>query len=294
MNEQVLVTGGAGFIGSAVSALLIERGYQVVVYDNLSTGHRDAVGPAARFVEGDVDDRERLNQTFRRHQIRAVIHLAAVATVNATRDACWRDNLTAPVILLDEANLAGVERFIFASSAAVYGHCRSPAVEPVTPYGKSKAALEMMLELSPMVCFSLRYFNVYGPGERHDPETHLVPLVLEAATGKRKAVRIFGDDHDTPDGTSVRDYVHVVDVAEANIAALEADDDLAGCYNVGTGYGHSVKEVIAIAREATGREIPVEIAERREGDPSELIADAGLIRDRLGWRALRDLGSALI
>ena len=144
-----------------------------------------------------------------------------------------------------------------------------------------------------MACFSLRYFNVCGPGERHSPETHLIPLVLETAAGKRKAVRIFGGDHHTPDGACIRDFVHVADAAEANLAALEADAGLAGSYNVASGRGHSVKEVIDIAREVTGCEIPVEVVERRAGDPSVLIADAGLIRDRLGWRARRGLKSAI-
>ncbi len=299
---MVFVSGGAGFIGSAASSKLIERGYPVVVYDNLSTGHRDAVDPAARFVEGDTGDRECLEETFRRYPIRAVMHFAAAATVDASADACWRDNLAAPIMLLDAARLAWVERFIFSSSAAVYGQGRSPLSEtapldPITPYGLSKSALEIMMELrrkqSQMACFSLRYFNVCGPGERHSPETHLIPLVLETAAGKRKAVRIFGDDHDTPDGTCVRDYVHVSDAAEANLAALEADAGLAGSYNVGTGRGHSVKEVIDIAREVTGCEIPVEVVERRAGDPAALEADAGLIRDQLGWRARHDLKSAI-
>ena len=299
---MVLVTGGAGFIGSAASSKLIERGYPVVVYDNLSTGHRDAVDPAARFVEGDTGDPERLEATFRRYPIRAVLHFAAAATVDASADACWRDNLAAPILLLDAARSAGVERFVFSSSAAVYGQGRSPLVEtaplaPITPYGLSKSVLETMLALrsepSRMACFSLRYFNVCGPGERHSPETHLIPLVLETAAGKRKAVRIFGDDHDTPDGACIRDYVHVDDAAEANIAALEADAGLAGSYNVGTGRGHSVKEVIGIAREVTGCEIPVEVVERRAGDPSALVADAGLIRHKLGWRARRGLKEAI-
>ena len=299
---MVLVTGGAGFIGSAASSKLIERGYPVVVYDNLSTGHRDAVDPAARFVEGDTGDPACLEETFRRYPIRVVLHFAAAATVDASVDACWRDNLAAPILLLDAARSAGVERFIFSSSAAVYGQGRSPLVEtaplaPITPYGLSKSVLETMMELrrepSRMACFSLRYFNVCGPGERHSPETHLIPLVLETAAGKRKAVRIFGDDHDTPDGACVRDYVHVADAAEANIAALEADAGLAGSYNVGTGRGHSVKEVIGIAREVTGCEIPVEVVERRAGDPAVLIADTGLIRERLGWRARRSLKTAI-
>lgn len=299
---MVLVTGGAGFIGSTAASKLIDRGYRVVVYDNLSTGHRDAVDSASHFVEGDTGDPACLEETFRRYPIDAVLHFAAAATVDASADACWRDNLAAPILLLDAARSAGVERFIFSSSAAVYGQGRSPLVEtapldPITPYGLSKSALEIMMQLRRgpprMACFSLRYFNVCGPGERHSPETHLIPLVLETAAGKCQAVRVFGGDHDTPDGTCVRDYVHVADAAEANIAALEADAGLAGSYNVGTGRGHSVKEVIGIAREVTGCEIPVEVVERRAGDPSALVADAGLIRDKLGWRARRGLKEAV-
>ncbi len=307
---MILVTGGAGYIGGVTAEKLLHLGEDVVIYDNLSRGHRDAVPTAATFIEGDISDREKLRATFRDHPIRGILHFAAFALVgeSMTDPALYfRNNLSAALTLLDEAQRGNVERFIFSSTCAIFGDRNpSPISEtapknPINPYGESKLAFEKALrwhhELHGMAYFALRYFNACGAtverGERHDPETHLIPLVLDAAAGDRDSIKILGDDYPTPDGTCIRDYIHVEDLADAHIAALNAPAELSGCYNLGTGRGHSVREVIDTARRVTKREIPTEVAPRRPGDPPELVADPALIREKLGWTHRHDLESAI-
>ena len=307
---MLLVTGGAGYIGSIVAERLIEQGHDVCVYDNLSRGYRDAVPEKAVFVEGNLADREPLQKVFREHPIDGVLHFAALALVGESMSNAalyFRNNLESALVLLDETRAAGVNRFVFSSTCAVFGDKnRSPLSEerpknPINPYGESKLAVEKALhwyhQSHGLSYFALRYFNACGAsekrGERHEPETHLIPLVLNAAARESEAIRILGTDYPTPDGTCIRDYIHVVDLAEAHIQALHADPGLSGCYNVGTGRGHSVREVIDTVRIVTGRDVPEIIADRRPGDPPELVADPTKIQEQLGWKAERDLEAAV-
>ncbi len=307
---MILLTGGAGYIGGVTAEKLLDLGERVVVYDNLSRGHRDAVPPGCTLIEGDIGDRQKLRETFRRYPIRGILHFAAFALVgeSMTDPALYfRNNLAAALALLDEAQSAAVGRFIFSSTCAIFGDRNpSPIAEtapksPINPYGESKLAFERALhwhhKIHGLSYFALRYFNACGAtaerGERHEPETHLIPLVLRAAAGERDAIQILGDDYPTPDGTCIRDYIHVEDLADAHIAALNAAPELSGCYNLGTGRGHSVREVIDTARRVTGRDIPVQVAPRRPGDPPELVADPSLIREKLGWHHRHDLESAI-
>jgi UDP-glucose 4-epimerase len=306
----ILVTGGAGYIGGVVAEKLLERGDRVAVYDNLSRGHRDAVPPGAIFVEGDIGDPEKLRRTFGEHPIHAVMHFAALALVGESMQNAalyFRNNLVKALVLLEEAQQAGVARFVFSSTCAIFGDrnpspiAESATTNPINPYGETKLAFENALrwyrDVHGMAYFCLRYFNACGAtkerGERHDPETHLVPLVLEVAAGEREAIHVLGEDYPTPDGTCIRDYIHVEDLAEAHILTLDADPNLSGCYNVGTGSGHSVREVIETAHRVTGRDIKQIAAERRPGDAPSLVADVRKIRERLGWQAQRDLETAI-
>ncbi|MHC4606515.1 MAG: UDP-glucose 4-epimerase GalE [Planctomycetota bacterium] len=291
----ILVTGGAGYIGSVVAKMLLEEGRSVVVLDDLSQGHRDAVPRGAAFVEGSVGDADLLDRLFGGRRVEAVVHLAASTQVAESVEkpaAYFENNVTRGRVLLDAMARAGVGRMIFSSSAAVYG---APAAAPIredcaaapaNPYGETKLAFEKALAESGVAHVSLRYFNVAGAygglGEDHRPETHLVPNVLRVALGREPRVRIFGTDYATPDGTCVRDYVHVKDVARAHVAALCAGGSR--IYNLGNGSGFSVRQVVDAARGVTGREIPCEERPRREGDPPVLVADAGRIRTELGWR----------
>ncbi len=307
---MILVTGGAGYIGGVCAERLLSKGYAVCVLDNLSRGYRDAVPAGCDFVEADLADRDALAKTFRDHSIDAVMHFAAYALVGESMqqpNLYFRNNFTNALNLLEATLDAGVSRFIFSSTCAIFGDkVASPIAEdapknPINPYGESKLAFEKALEWSRRIhglgYFALRYFNACGAteqrGERHDPETHLIPLVLEAAAGERESIKIFGTDYPTADGTCIRDYIHVLDLADAHIAALEAPADKAGAYNVGVGGGDSVKQVIDAARRVTGREIPVVEAPRRAGDPPELVADPTKIRRELGWRPRHDLESAV-
>ena len=307
---MILVTGGAGYIGSIVTERLVSRGDEVLVYDNLSRGHRDAVPSQAVFVQGDIGDRDGLREVFQSHPIESVMHFAAFALVGeSSRDPglYYDNNVAKPLGLLDEIQLAGVRRFVFSSTCAVFGVPASMPIgesapmNPVNPYGETKLALERALrwrrQAGGLAYFCLRYFNACGAtrerGERHDPETHLIPLVLQAAAGEREEIQILGDDYPTPDGTCIRDYIHVEDLAEAHIRTLGAPEELSGGFNVGTGRGHSVREVIETARRVTGRPIQEVTAPRREGDPPELVADPRKIQEQLGWHAERDLESAV-
>lgn len=302
---NILVTGGAGYIGSVVTEELIGDGHQVCVYDNLSTGHREAVDPQARFVEGDLLETEKLAGIFRNEKTEAVIHLAASALVGeSVREPAkyYRNNITAGLSLLQAMQAAQVKKIVFSSTATVYGESDKQPLEecdatnPINPYGETKLAFENILkwfENAGIVCFaSLRYFNAAGAtekcGEMHDPETHLIPVILQTAAGEREAVEIYGNDYPTPDGTCVRDYVHVFDLARAHIAALGILENRSAIYNLGCGgSGYSVKEVIEIAQRVTGREIPVKYSARRAGDPSVLIAGSEKIRQELGWKPVR-------
>ncbi len=307
---MLLVTGGAGYIGGIVAERLLEQGHNVCVFDNLSRGYRDVVPEKAAFVEGALADRDLLRKVFSEYPIEGVLHFAAFALVGESMSHAalyFRNNVAGALTLLDETQAAGVNRFVFSSTCAVFGDKNpSPISEelpknPINPYGESKLAVEKALhwyhESHGMNYVALRYFNACGAskerGERHEPETHLIPLVLDAAAGERESVQVFGTDYPTPDGTCIRDYIHVEDLAEAHIQALGAAPELSGCYNVGTGCGHSVREVIDTVRKVTGRDVPEIISDRRPGDPPELVADARKIQELLGWKAERDLEAAV-
>jgi UDP-glucose 4-epimerase len=298
---RVLVTGGAGYIGSVVVEELLNDGHTVVVYDNLAKGHRQSVPANVPFIESDLLDRERLIEAFREHQIEAVIHMAADSLVGESvqkPDKYYRSNVVAGLSLLDAMRHVGVKRLVFSSTAAVYGEPEKQPIEetdltnPTNPYGETKLTFERALRWYESAYgiryVSLRYFNAAGAtdrcGEWHDPETHLIPLVLQAATGQRGHVEIYGEDYPTRDGTCVRDYIHVVDLARAHVSALRILGERSAIYNLGCGgEGYSVREVIDVANEITGREIPTKVGPRRSGDPAVLIASSEKIKRDLGW-----------
>jgi UDP-glucose-4-epimerase GalE len=302
--RRILVTGGAGYIGSVVVDQLLERGFTVVVLDDLSVGHRQAIARGAGFIQGGVGNRELVESVLERERIEAIIHLAAFALVPesvAQPQKYVTNNVTAARVLLEAAGRAGTRRFVFSSSCAVYGHPTAiPITEdspqkPVNPYGETKRDFERLLaDVAPkhgMGVVSLRYFNACGAterrGEDHDPETHLIPNVLGAALGKRAALEVYGTDYATADGTAVRDYVHVADIADAHLRALDVtlDGNAAVAVNLGTGTGCSVREVVEAARRVTGRAVPTVERPRRPGDPPELVAAVGRAAKLLGWRA---------
>ena len=297
----VLVTGAAGYIGSVVAERLLAHGHAVAAFDNLSRGHRAAVPARADFLEGDLRDRARLAEVVSEVRPDAVIHLAAEALVgeSVARPATFFEvNVTGGLNLLDAMRAAGVRRLVFSSTAAVYGEPEEVPIRedaplrPVSPYGASKLAFEQTLPWYAAAYglrhVSLRYFNACGAtaerGEHHVPETHLIAILLEVALGLRPEIRIFGSDYDTADGTCVRDYVHVGDIAGAHLLALDRIDALdSGAFNLGNGTGFSNREVVEAARRVTGREIRAVAAPRRPGDPARLVASAALARDVLGW-----------
>ncbi len=304
MEANVLVVGGAGYIGSHMVKELIDDSCGVVVLDNLSRGHRELL-PGGEFIEGNLGNAALLDAIFSQHRIDAVMHFAAYSLVGESVEQpllYYRNNLACTVELVDSMIRHNVRRFIFSSTAAVYGEPdRTPIGEnhpcrPTNPYGETKLAVEHLLKdcatAHGLRYVSLRYFNAAGAdaagaiGERHKPESHLIPLALQVATGERSDIRIFGTDYPTPDGTCVRDYVHVSDLAQAHLLALQllmADGDSA-VYNLGNSRGYSVREVIDVARQVTGHSIPATTAARRAGDPAMLIADSSRIRRELGWR----------
>lgn len=305
---RILVTGGAGYIGSVVAEELIADGHGVVVYDNLSKGHRGAVSAGADFVRAELSDVDTLRRAMRGQGTEAVIHMAAYSLVGeSVTDPAkyYRNNVTAGLALLDAMNDEGVKKIVFSSTAAVYGEPAKQPVEegdptaPTNPYGETKLAFERALRwyenANGTRYASLRYFNAAGAtgrcGEVHDPETHLIPIVLQAAAGKRTHVEIYGDDYATRDGTCVRDYVHVVDLARAHILALDILGERSAIYNLGCGGdGYTVREVIDVAREVTGRDIEARISARRAGDPALLVASSARISGELGWSPrLQDL-----
>jgi UDP-arabinose 4-epimerase len=305
-QRTILVTGGAGYIGSHACKALAQKGYTPIAYDNLVYGHRDAVrwGPLEM---GDIADRERLDEVIAHYRPEAVMHFAAYAYVGESVQnpaKYYRNNVAGTLNLLEALVHHGIGRIVFSSTCATYGIPEHIPIDdqhpqqPINPYGASKLMIERMLQDFDVAyglrSVSLRYFNAAGAdpdgeiGEDHDPETHLVPLALQAALGQRGALRVFGTDYPTPDGSCIRDYVHVSDLAQAHVQALDylADGGASIALNLGTGQGHSVLEVIEAARIVSGREIPVVLAGRREGDPPVLMAVADRARSVLGWQPI--------
>lgn len=297
---KILVTGGAGYIGSVMTEQLLAHGHQVVVYDSLEIGHRVAVAPAATLVQGWIQDTEKLTTTLRTHQVEAVIHMAAYALVGESvqdPQKYFQNNFVGGLSLLDAMRAAEVKKIVFSSTCATYGMPEQmPITEdtpqrPVNPYGESKLAFERALkwydDAYGIRYASMRYFNAAGAsesyGEDHATETHLIPNVLRVALGQATHVNVFGEDYPTPDGTCVRDYVHVIDLAEAHILALKVIEERSRIYNLGHSNGYSVAEVIEMARQVTGVNIPTERAERRPGDPPVLIANSDKATLELGW-----------
>ncbi|MET8861397.1 UDP-glucose 4-epimerase GalE [Nonomuraea sp. NPDC004580] len=297
---RLLVTGGAGYVGSVVAAQLVEAGHEVTVLDDLSTGHEDAVPEGARFVRADIAE---AGQAL--DGVDAVLHFAAKSLVGESVQQparYWANNLGGTLALLDAMREHGVGRIVFSSTAATYGEPeRSPIEEsdptrPTNPYGATKLAVDSALTAYAgrrgLGAVSLRYFNVAGAygryRERHAVETHLIPNVLKVATGERESVSVFGTDYPTPDGTCVRDYIHVADLARAHLLALQSiTPGRHEIYNLGSGAGFSVQEVISVCREVTGHEIPAVVGERRPGDPAVLVASSAKIQRELGWKAER-------
>ncbi|MHC5372418.1 UDP-glucose 4-epimerase GalE [Enterococcus sp. LJL120] len=301
----VLVLGGAGYIGSHAVDQLIEKGYDVAVVDNLLTGHRKAVHPDARFYEGDVRDKTFLTSVFKKESIEGVIHFAAsslVAESVANPLKYFNNNVYGMEILLEVMQEFNVKHIVFSSTAATYGEPKEMPIKettptnPKNPYGESKLMMEKMMKWCDgaydMKFVALRYFNVAGAkadasiGEDHTPETHLVPIILQVALGQREILQIFGDDYDTPDGTNIRDYVHVEDLIAAHILALKylKAGNESNTFNLGSNNGYSVKEMLEAARKVTGKEIPAKISPRRAGDPSALVASSEKAKEILGWQ----------
>ena len=307
---KILVTGGAGYIGSIVVEQLIEAGESVIVFDNLYQGHRAAVHPDATFVQGDLADRSVLDALLQDHKPEAIMHFASHTLVGESMEAPFRylgENVSNGLNLLQGAVQHGVRRFILSSTANLFDRPQRMPIDeeecivPGSPYGESKNILERMLywldQVHGLRYAALRYFNAAGAsverGEDHHPEYHLIPIVLGVALGKRNRVLVFGDDYPTRDGTCVRDYIHVGDLAQAHILALHALDRGSRVYNLGNGRGFTVNEVIQMAREVTEHPIPAKISPRRPGDPAVLIASSAKIRHELGWEPrypeLRDI-----
>lgn len=312
---RILVTGGAGYIGSHTVRVLGERGFEVVVLDSLVTGHREAVPAEVPFYQGDITEGALLEEIMAVHPFSAVVHFAALSLVGESilrPERYFEENMGKTNRFLTKLVRLGVKQFVFSSTAAVYGNPKEVPIpegaetRPVNPYGASKRMIEESLhwmeQAHGLQWIALRYFNAAGAaldgsiGEDHGTETHLIPLVLKTALGQRERILVFGTDYETPDGTCIRDYVHVLDLAEAHVAALSALDKgiESGIFNVGTGSGYSVREVIEKAREVTGREIPVHEDARRPGDPAILVAKVEKIREVLGWEPrLSDLETIL-
>jgi UDP-glucose 4-epimerase len=298
---NILVTGGAGYVGGTVATKLMQDGHSVTVLDNLCHSKRHEVPAGATFVEADIADRPRVEALLRELKPDGVLHFAALIEAGESMqkpEIYFRNNTASTLALLESMLATGTNKLVFSSTAAVYGEPKSTpipetaALAPTNAYGESKLLVEHILRwfnrIHGLRYASLRYFNVAGAlpdrGEAHEPETHIIPLVLDVALGRREKIFIFGDDYDTPDGTCIRDYIHVVDLADAHILALNAlshHDRM--IYNLGNGTGFSVKELIEAARRVTGHPIPVEIKPRREGDPARLVASSELAEANLGW-----------
>lgn len=313
-KNTVLVVGGAGYIGSHMVRKLVDGGRDVAVFDNLSTGHRALVHKKALFVEGDLRDAGDMKKLFKERRFEAVMHFAASALVGESVEnplKYYDNNVASCVSLLSAMREHKVDRFIFSSTCAVFGEPKHIPIReedpksPANPYGQSKLMIEHILrDLAKVTDFryvALRYFNACGAhssgqiGEIHDPEAHLIPNILKVLTGEKKELQIFGDDYDTPDGTCVRDYVHVEDLAAAHLSALEA---LAGgmksdVFNLGSGDGYSVKEIVAAVEKVTGKKVKVRMCPRRPGDPAKLVAGAEKAKKTLGWTPRHDLESII-
>src|SRR6266478_3103987 len=296
---KILIVGGAGYIGSVCAELLLDEGHTVSIFDNLSEGHRAAIDPRAQFVEGDLQDRQLIETTLSKHRPDAVMHFAANALVGESMQhpsKYFRNNVANGLNLLDAMLATRVKLLVFSSTCAVFGLPERVPIEesaptrPINPYGESKLAFEKILrwydQIHGLRFVSLRYFNAAGAsekfGEDHRVETHLIPNVLKVALGQKRQVEIFGTNYETPDGTCIRDYIQIIDLAHAHILALEAP--ASGFYNLGTGGGSSVWEVIAACRKITGRKIGTVEKPRRPGDPPRLIASSEKIKRELGWR----------
>ena len=297
---KILVVGGAGYIGSICAEVLLDQKHKVAIFDNLSEGHRRAVDPRAEFIEGDLADRNMTAETLARLRPEAVMHFAANALVGESMQnpsKYFRNNIASGLNLLDAMIAAEVRRLVFSSTCATFGPPERVPIDeetpqrPINPYGESKLAFEKILRWYDVIhglrFVSLRYFNAAGASERfgedHRCETHLIPNVLKVALGGKKHVEIFGTDYETPDGTCIRDYIHIIDLAHAHILALEAP--ASAFYNLGTGGGSSVREVIESCRKITGQSIPIMEKPRRPGDPPRLIASSEKIKRELGWRS---------
>ena len=301
----ILVLGGAGYIGSHTVYELIDNGEDVVIIDNLLTGHKEAIHPKARFYKGDIRDREFLDDVFKKEKIDAVIHFAACSLVGESMEKplkYYDNNLCGTKILLDSMVANGIDKIVFSSTAATYGEpekvpiIETDRTEPTNTYGETKLSMEKMFKwvgkAHGLRYVSLRYFNACGAhisgqiGEEHNPESHLIPLILQVPNGKREYISIFGDDYDTKDGTCVRDYIHVTDLAQAHILAVKylQSGNESNIFNLGNGVGFTVKEVIDTARKVTSHPIPAKITPRRAGDPAQLIASSEKAKEILGWK----------
>ena len=300
---KILIVGGAGYIGSCCTQILLDQGHTAVVYDSLVKGHREAVDPRARFIQGDLADRNRVFSLLEDERPDGIIHFGAFIEVGESMQdpgMYFRNNVANGLNLVDAAVAHGNPKIVFSSTAAVYGMPKTipiPETEPakpISPYGDSKYMFERILnwyhQIHDLPYVALRYFNAAGAtdkyGEDHSPESHLIPNVLKAATGEGEGIKMFGDDYPTPDGTCVRDYIHIRDLAQAHLDALEKE--AVGSFNLGSGTGYSVKEIIDVAREVTGTDIPVTVAPRRPGDPPQLISDSTEARRVLGWTPQHD------
>lgn len=301
---KILVLGGAGYIGSHTVKELIKSGSQVVIVDNLETGYKEAVHPDAQFYEGDIRDRSFMDDVFEKEKIDGVIHFAANSLVGESMSEplkYYDNNLYGTKVLLDSMVANGVDKIVFSSTAATYGEpeqvpiMETDPTEPTNPYGETKLSMEKMMKWTDQAhgvrYVALRYFNACGAdvsgeiGEAHSPETHLIPLILQVPNGQRDKISIYGDDYDTKDGTCVRDYIHVTDLAQAHILAMKylIDGKESAIFNLGNGVGFTVKEVIEAARKVTNHPIPAEVVSRRSGDPAKLIASSEKAKKILGW-----------
>ena len=299
---RILVTGGAGYIGGTIAQRLVGAGHEVVILDNLSHAKKSLLPTGAEFVQGDLADRGALDALFRSHSFEAVLHFAALIEAGESMqkpELYFRNNTAATLTLLEAMLAAGIKRLVFSSTAAVYGEPQKSPIEedaqlkPTNAYGESKLLVEYMLawlnRIHGLRYASLRYFNVAGAaegrGEAHEPESHLIPLILDVALGRRQSIKIFGQDYPTPDGTCVRDYIHISDLADAHLLALSAlETQKKLIYNLGNGKGFSVREVVESCRRITGHAIPVVEEPRRPGDPAVLIASSAKIGRELGWK----------
>ena len=307
--KHILVAGGAGYIGSACTEYLLDHGYAVTVYDSLVTGHLDAIDPRAKFIPGDLADREKIIQLAKDGNFYGIMHFAAASLVGESMtnpSKYFRNNIANGINLADAAVAGNIKNFVFSSTAATFGQPEKCPIsendpqKPINPYGESKLCFEKILnwysQIHGIKYAALRYFNAAGAtenfGEAHNPETHLIPIILQVAAGEREKLMVYGNDYNTPDGSCVRDYIHILDLAQAHMLALDAPES--GHYNLGTGKGLSVFEIIRAAEKVSGKKINFEIAPRRAGDPDTLIACSDRIKKLLGWKPQFENAEAII